>query len=165
MTDKREKFHQLRSKSASIEDQYRATLLKELWKNDDSTAYELLVDLVLKKMKPRKDESIEHRFAFFAMRAGLTVVMLDRVESLRASFQSGPANLEITRNVKELRSSMDSILDRMIESQDWCKVDPDRLASVLHETCYPYKELMYSVEIGSAALMHRIAKEFGEDAK
>jgi hypothetical protein len=67
-----------------------------------------------------------------------------------ASEGAGP--FEVTEHLEEMLSDM-------LDSEDFLRYDPARLEEILNEVARPYPELTLMIEVGSAALMHRMAKD------
>lgn len=154
MNEKLDRFKHLRGKSSSIEDRHRAKLLEESRKNP--LLPNILRWLADRHFRPQIDTSVDHRYLFDASLIGFLVISLDL---MTADTELGQAAAMEGAGPSELNEHLDAMLSDMLESEDFLQYDPASLEQILNEVARPYPELTLMIEIGSAALMHRMAKE------
>jgi hypothetical protein len=154
MNEKLDRFKHLRGQSSSIEDRHRAKLLEDSRKNP--LLPNILRWLADRHFRPQIETSVDYRYLFDASLIGFLVISLDllahdeELSKAAASEGAGPS---------ELQELLDGMLADMLDSEDFLQYDLARLERILNEVARPYPELTLMIEIGSAALMHRMAKE------
>jgi len=154
MNEKLDRFKHLRGKSSSIEDRHRAKLLEESRKNP--LLPNILRWLADRHFRPQIDTSVDHRYLFDASLIGFLVISLDL---MTADTELGQAAAMEGAGPSELNEHLDAMLSVMLDSEDFLQYDPASLEQILNEVARLYPELTLMIEIGSAALMHRMAKE------
>ena len=154
MNEKLDRFKHLRGQSSSIEDRHRAKLLEDSRKNP--LLPNILRWLADRHFRPQIETSVDYRYLFDASLIGFLVISLDLLahdeELSKAAASEGASP-------SELQELLDGMLADMLDSEDFLQYDLARLERILNEVARPYPELTLMIEIGSAALMHRMAKE------
>lgn len=154
MNEKLDRFKHLRGKSSSIEDRHRAKLLEESRKNP--LLPNILRWIADRHFRAQIDTSVDYRYLFDASHIGFLVISVDL---MTADTELGQAAALEGAGPSELNEHLDAMLSDMLESEDFLQYDPASLEQILNEVARPYPELTLMIEIGSAALMHRMAKE------
>ena len=154
MDEKLDRFKHLRGKSSSIEDRHRAKLSEESRKNP--LLPNILLWLADRHFRPMVDTCVDHRYLFDASLIGFLVISMDLMSH---DTELGEAAALEGAGPSELKEHLDAMLSDMLDSEDFLRYDPTRLEEILNVVARPYPELTLMIEIGSAALMHRIAKD------
>ena len=154
MDEKLDRFKRLRGTASSIEDRHRAKLLEESRKNPLLPS--ILHWLAGRHFRPMVETCVNHSYLFDVSHIGFLVISIDLMSQdtelgdWAASEGAGPT--EVTEHLEEMLSDM-------LDSEDFLRYDPARLEEILNEVARPYPELTLMIEVGSAALLHRMAKD------
>ena len=154
MDEKLARLKQLRGQSSSIEDRHRAKLLEESRKNP--LLPNILRWLADRHFRPMVDTCFDHGYLFDAAHLGFLVISIDLMSH---DTELGEAAALDGAGPSELNEHLDAMLSDILDSEDFLLYDPTRLEEILNTVARPYPELTLMIEIGSAALMHRMAKD------
>jgi len=154
MDEKLARFKQLRGQSSAIEDRHRAKLLEESRKNP--LLPNILRWLADRHFRPMVETCFDHGYLFDASHLGFLVISIDLMSH---DTELGEAAALDGAGPSELNEHLDAMLSDILDSEDFLRYDPTRLEQILNDVARPYPELTLMIEIGSAALMHRMAKD------
>ena len=154
MDEKLDRFKRLRGTASSIEDRHRAKLLEESRKNP--LLPNILRWLADRHFRPMIDTCFDHGYLFDASHVGFLVISIDLMA--QDTELSEAAALE-GAGPTELNEHLEAMLSDILDSEDFLRYDPTRLEQILNDVASSYPELTLMIEIGSAALMHRMAKD------
>jgi hypothetical protein len=154
MTDKLDRFRDLRGKSTSIEERHRAKLLDESIKNP--LLPNILSWLAQRLFKQPLEATIEHFYLLDASLIGSIVIQIDLLES---NSELSKVASERGTGTKHLQDCLEEIIGDLLAVPGALEYDAAKLQQILNEVASPYPELTSMIEIGSAAVMHRIAKD------